>query len=49
MKKQNYMTQDDETPSSEVSNMLLGKSGSQLLTTPEIIKQIGQSGNDMQL
>ena len=49
MKKQNDMTEDDETPSSEVSNMLLGKSGSQLLMTPEIIKQIGQSGNDMQL
>ena len=36
-------------PSWEVSNMLLGKSRGQLLTAPERMKQLGQSGNDTQL
>ena len=29
--------------------MLLGKSGGQLLTAPERMKQLGRSGNDTQL
>ena len=48
MKMQKYMTQEDETPSSEVSIKLLGKSKSQLLMAPERMKQLGQSENDTQ-
>ena len=36
-------------PGQKVPNMLLGKSGGQLLIVPERIKQPGQSGNDAQL
>ena len=36
-------------PGWKVSNMLLWKSGGQLLIVPERIKQPGQSGNDAQL
>ena len=36
-------------PGRKVSNMLLGKSGGQLLIAPERMKQLGQSGNDAQL
>ena len=36
-------------PHLRVSNMLLGKSGGELLITPEIMKQLGQSRNDAQL
>ena len=32
-----------------MSNVLLGKSGGQLLTAPERMKQLGQSGNNAQL
>ena len=43
------MTLKDASPMSKVSNMLLGKSGGELLITPEIMKQLGQSRNDAQL
>ena len=49
------MTLEDEPsnwkahPYWKVSNMLLGKSRGQLLTAPERMKQLGQSGNDTQL
>ena len=43
------MTLKDESPRSEVVQMLLGKSGGQLLTAPEKMKQLGQSRNDTQL
>ena len=33
----------------KVSNMLLGKSGGQLLTAPEKMEQLGQSRNNAQL
>ena len=36
-------------PGLKVSNMLLGKSGGELLIAPERMKQLGQSGNDTQL
>ena len=36
-------------PGQKVSNMLPGKSGGQLLTAPERMKRLGQSGNDTQL
>ena len=49
MKMQKHMTQEDETPSSAVSIMLLGNSGSELLMAPERMKQLGQSRNDTQL
>ena len=32
-----------------MSSILLGKSGGQLLTAPERMKQLGQSGNNSQL
>ena len=43
------MTVEDENPGQEDSNMLIGKSGGQLLTAPERMKQLGQSGKDAQL
>ena len=50
MKRQKYMTPEDETPPGwKVSSMLLGKGGEQLLTPPGKMKQLGQSGNDAQL
>ena len=36
-------------PGQKVSNMLLGKSGGQLLTVPERMEQLGQSRNNAQL
>ena len=45
MKRQKDMTQGDEHPGWKVSNMLLGKSGRQLLTAPERMKEQGQKGN----
>ena len=39
------MTLEDEFQGQKVSNMLLGKSGGQLLIAPERIKRLGQSGN----
>ena len=36
-------------PGRKVSNMLLGKSGGQLLTAPERMKQLGQCRNEDQL
>ena len=45
-KRQKDMTPEDEPLRSEVSNMLLRKSGGQLLIAPERIKRLGQSGND---
>ena len=47
MKRQKDMTPEDEPPSREVSNMLLGKSREQLLIAPE--REQGQSRNDAQL
>ena len=46
MKKQNGMTQEDEPPGWQVSNMLLGKSGKR---APERMKWLGQRRNDTQL
>ena len=48
MKKQQDMTLA-ESPSAQVSNMLLGKNGRQLLIAPERIKHLGQSRNNTQL
>ena len=36
-------------PGQKVSNMLMGKSGGQLLIVPERVKKLGQSGKDVQL
>ena len=36
-------------PGHNVSSMLLGQSGEQLLIAPERMKWLGQSGNDIQL
>ena len=50
MKKQKDMTLENEPPQVlKVSNMLLGKSGGQLLIAPERMKRLGQSRNDTQL
>ena len=38
-----------ESPRAKVSNMLLGKSGGELLVAPERMKWLGQSRNDAQL
>ena len=48
MKKQKDMTLE-ESPSAQVSNMLLGENGRQLLIAPERIKHLGQSRNNTQL
>ena len=48
MKRQKYMILEDEPPGLKVSSMLLGKSRGQLLIAPERMKQLGQSGNDVQ-
>ena len=42
------MTLKDESPSQKVSNMLLGKSGEELLIASERMKWLGQSGNNAQ-
>ena len=49
MKRQKDMTLEDEPQGQTGSNMLLGKSGGQLLIAPERMKQLGQSRNDAQL
>ena len=49
MKRQKDMTQDHEPLRPKTSNMLLGKSGEQLLIAPERNKWLGQSENDAQL
>ena len=49
MKRKKYMTLEDELQGQKVSNMLLGKSGGQLLIAPERMKRLGQSGNVDQL
>ena len=49
MERQKDMALESEPPGQKVSNMLLGKSGGQLLIAPERMKQPGQSGNDAQL
>ena len=49
MKRQKDMTQEDEYPGWKVSNMLLQKSGRQLLIAPERMKELGQKGNDLLL
>ena len=43
------MTLKNESPGLKVSDMLLGKSGGELLTAPERMKLLGQSGNDARL
>ena len=48
-KQQKDMTPEDDPPGQKVSNMLLGKSGGQLLIVPEGMKRQGHSGNDVQL
>ena len=48
-KMQEDKTPDDEPPGWEVSNMLQGKSGGQLLIAPERMNGLGQSRNDVQL
>ena len=48
MKRQKYMILEDEPSGLKVSSMLLGKSRGQLLIAPERMKQLGQSGNDVQ-
>ena len=49
MNRQKVLTPEDEPPGQKVSNMLLGKSGGQLLIAPEIMKQMGQSRNNAHL
>ena len=48
-KQQKDMTPEDDPPGQKVSNMLLGKSGGQLLIVPEGMKRQGHSGHDVQL
>ena len=48
MKRQKDMTLEDEPQGQTGSNMLLGKSGEELLISPERVKQPGQSQNDAQ-
>ena len=40
---------EDETPGQKESNMLIVKSGGQLLIAPERMKQLDQSKNNTQL
>ena len=49
MKRKKYMTLEDELQGQKVSNMLLGKSGGQLLIAPERMKGWRQSKNNTQL
>ena len=49
MKRQTDMTPEDEPSGWKVSNMLLRKSGGQVLVAPVRLKQLGQSWNDAQL
>ena len=43
------MTLEDKPPRWKVSDMLLGKSGEQLLIAPERMMWLGKSGNNAQL
>ena len=43
------MTLEDEPPGWKVSNMLLGKTGGQLVIAPERMKQLSQRRNDIKL
>ena len=43
------MTLDDEPHSGKMSSMLLGESRGQLLISPERMKELCQSGNEVQL
>ena len=47
--RQKDTTLEYEPPGWKVFNILLGKSGRQLLIAPEGMKQLGQSRNDAQL
>ena len=49
MKRQTYVTPENEPPGWKVSNMLLGKSAGQLPVAPKRMKWLGQSRNDTQL
>ena len=49
MKKQKDMTPEDHPTGQEVANMLLRKSGGQLLIAPERMKQLGQNRNNANL
>ena len=49
MKRQKDKTLENEASSWKGFSMLLGISGGQFLIAPEIMKQLGQSGNDTQL
>ena len=52
MKRQKIQLLEDDPstpPGQKVSNMLLGKSGGQLLIAPERMKQLRKSRNDTQL
>ena len=49
MNGQKVLTPEDEPPGQKVSNMLLGKSGGQLLIAPERMKRLSQSENNIQL
>ena len=49
MNRQKDTTLEYEPPGWKVFNILLGKSGRQLLIAPEGMKQLGQSRNDAQL
>ena len=49
MERQTHITPEDKPSRVRMSNILLGKSGRQLLIAPERMKQPGQSGNDAQL
>ena len=47
--KKKKMTLDDEPHSGKMSSMLLGESRGQLLISPERMKELCQSGNEVQL
>ena len=48
MERQKIQNRKLRLPGWKVSNMLLGKSGGQLLIAPERMKQLGQRRNDTQ-
>ena len=49
MKRQKDMTPEDEPPGQKVSHVLLEKNRGQLVTAPERMKRVVQTGNDTQL
>ena len=49
IRQKDTTVEDEPPPDQKVSNMLLGMSRRQLLTAPERMKQLGQSGNNAQL